>query len=71
MCNSNWTLIQITSYQIERIKRDPVLSQLYGNFRTNGAEGKQYLMISQTKRGFLRWIDQINPQNVDAKQLKN
>lgn len=51
--------------QTERIKRDPILSQLYGNFRTTGADSKQYLMFCLTKRGFIRWIDRISPQNVE------
>lgn len=50
--------------QMERIKRDPVLNQLYGNFHTTGADNKQYSMFCLSKRGFIRWIDRINPQNV-------
>jgi len=50
--------------QCERIKRDPVLNQLYGNFRTTGADSKRYMMVCLTKRGFIRWIDRLNPQNV-------
>ena len=51
--------------QVERIKRDPVLNQLYGNFRTVGSDSKQREMFCLSKRGFVRWIDRINPQNVD------
>ncbi len=57
--------------QVERIKRDPVLNQLYGNFRTVGADFKQREMFCLTKRGFIRWIDRINPQNVAENLREN
>lgn len=50
--------------QTERIKRDPILNQLYGNFRTVAQDLKQREMFCLTKRGFIRWIDRLNPQNV-------
>ncbi len=52
--------------QVEKIRKDPVLNQLYGNFRTVGADLKQRDMFCLSKRGFVRWIDRINPKNVDG-----
>lgn len=52
--------------QVGKIKKDPVLNQLYGNFRTVGADFRQREMFCLSKRGFIRWIDRINPQNVDS-----
>lgn len=50
--------------QCERIKRDIILSQLYGNFRTVAQDSKKREMFCLTKRGFIRWIDRLSPQNV-------
>lgn len=50
--------------QCDRIKRDPILNQLYGNFHTVAQDSKQRAMFCLTKRGFIRWIDRISPQNV-------
>lgn len=50
--------------QTDRIKRDPILNQLYGNFHTVAQDSKQRAMFCLTKRGFIRWIDRLSPQNV-------
>jgi len=50
--------------QKDRIKQDPILNQLCGNFHTVAQDLKQREMFCLTKRGFIRWIDRISPQNV-------
>lgn len=52
--------------------QNPIMqNQLYGNFHTTGADNKQYSMFCLTKRGFIRWIDRINPQNVAENLREN
>jgi hypothetical protein len=52
-------------HQAHRFKNDRVLHQLSRKNRTTGADGKQYLMISVHKHGFLIWLAGISSNLVD------
>ena len=47
--------------QVERIKNDPILANSYGKNRNKMVFGDNYPRVSLDKKGFIRWIQLINP----------
>lgn len=57
------------SNQQKLFKNDPHLAQLMVKKPSTGTDGKTYEMIHFTKKGFLRWVQLINP-NIVRDNLK-
>lgn len=57
------------SNQQKTFKSDPHLAQLMVKKPSTGNDGKTYQMIHFSKKGFLRWVQIINP-NVVREDLK-
>jgi len=52
------------SNQQKMFKSDPHLAQLMVKKPSTGIDGKSYEMIHFTKKGFLRWVQLINPNTI-------
>ena len=55
-----------TEYQVIKIKNDPVLANCYGKNSNKMMFGDNYPRFSLDKKGFVRWIQIINPNIVAA-----
>ena len=47
--------------QVERIRKDTILANSYGKNRNKMLFGDNYPRVSLDKKGFIRWIQLINP----------
>lgn len=47
--------------QVERIRKDKILANSYGKNRNKMMFGDNYPRVSLDKKGFIRWIQLINP----------
>lgn len=47
--------------QVENLKKDPILRNSIGKFRNKSVFGDNYPRVSLPKKGFIRWIQIINP----------
>lgn len=54
-----------TDYQVEKIKNDQILGKSYEKNRNNFIFGDNYPRVSLDKKGFLRWIQLLNPNTVE------
>lgn len=50
--------------QVENIKKDPILKNCTGKFRDKLIFGDNYPRVSLPKKGFIRWIQILNPNLV-------
>ena len=50
--------------QVEKIRIDLILKNCYGKNRNNSLFGDNYPRVTLTKKGFIRWIQLINPNTI-------
>ncbi len=60
-----------TENQLDRIKNDHILKNCYGKKPDKMVFGDNYPRIFLTKKGFIRWIDTLNPNIIGASTREN
>jgi hypothetical protein len=50
--------------QVEKILSDPILAESHGKKRNNSLFGDNYPRIYLNRKGFIRWIQLINPKTL-------
>ena len=56
-----------TENQVLKIKKDPILANCYGKSSNKTMFGDNYLRFCLDKKGFVRWIQIINPNIIVGK----
>ncbi len=57
--------------QVERIRNDSILASSYGKNRNKMVFGDNYPRVSLDKKGFIRWIQLINPSILPEDMREN
>ena len=55
-----------TENQVLKIKNDPILTNCYGKNSNKTMFGDNYLRFCLNKKGFIRWIQLLNPNIIDS-----